>query len=385
MIRTLDARAGIDAVVAALARSPETVAPEVHRTVDSILSAVRARGDAALCDHTARLDGWNPARPGDLALTPADFDGARRSVAADVRAALEYAAGRDAVVVGKPAPAFFATVLAGLSARPENAVMVGDDVESDVGGALRAGLAGVLVRTGKYRPEAVTASGIEPTATVDSIADVPALPDVQEWRLAVVLSTTPTEANIGLQPPKDPGTGAVLAARDTGVIPFEQMKWAKWAVGERAGRGIKTPDDVLSVGDVVYVSAVDGPEGHFKLRQLPEIEGALVVMDPHTGRVLAMVGGFSFAQSQFNRATQAYRQPGSSFKPFVYSAALDLNGWTASTTVPWAVATPAIATSKWKTSAAVLFIGSPPRGPTHITDESPCRIHPGRASQARPS
>jgi phospholysine phosphohistidine inorganic pyrophosphate phosphatase len=89
--------------------------------------------------------------------------------------ALEYAAGRDAVVVGKPAPAFFATVLAGLAVRAEDAVMVGDDVESDVGGALRAGLAGVLVRTGKYRADAVAASGVAPTATVDSIADVPAL------------------------------------------------------------------------------------------------------------------------------------------------------------------------------------------------------------------
>lgn len=90
-------------------------------------------------------------------------------------AALEYATGRDAVVVGKPAPAFFATVLTGLAVPAADAVMVGDDVESDVGGALRAGLAGVLVRTGKYRPEAVAASGVEPTATVDSIADVPAL------------------------------------------------------------------------------------------------------------------------------------------------------------------------------------------------------------------
>ena len=90
-------------------------------------------------------------------------------------AALEYATGRDAVVVGKPASAFFATVLAGLEVGPADAVMVGDDVESDVGGALRAGLAGVLVRTGKYRPEAVAASGVEPTATVDSIADVPTL------------------------------------------------------------------------------------------------------------------------------------------------------------------------------------------------------------------
>ena len=73
-------------------------------------------------------------------------------------------------------------------------------------------------------------------------------------------------------------------------------------------------------------------EGQYRLRQLPEVSGAMVAMDPWTGRVLAMVGGFSFDQSQFNRATQAYRQPGSSFKPMVYSAALD-NGYTPSTVV----------------------------------------------------
>jgi HAD superfamily hydrolase (TIGR01458 family) len=89
--------------------------------------------------------------------------------------ALEYASGRDAVVVGKPAPAFFATVLAELGTGPDTTVMVGDDIESDVGGAQRAGLAGVLVRTGKYRADVVSASGIHPSATVDSIADVPAL------------------------------------------------------------------------------------------------------------------------------------------------------------------------------------------------------------------
>ena len=92
-----------------------------------------------------------------------------------VVAALEYASGRDAVVVGKPAPEFFATVLAGVGAAAAAAVMVGDDVESDVGGAQRAGLTGILVRTGKYRADAVAASGIRPFATVDSIADVPPL------------------------------------------------------------------------------------------------------------------------------------------------------------------------------------------------------------------
>jgi HAD superfamily hydrolase (TIGR01458 family) len=90
-------------------------------------------------------------------------------------AALEYASGRDAVVVGKPEPAFFATVLAGVGARADAAIMVGDDVESDVGGAQRAGLTGILVRTGKYRADAVAASGVRPFATVDSIADAPAL------------------------------------------------------------------------------------------------------------------------------------------------------------------------------------------------------------------
>lgn len=90
-------------------------------------------------------------------------------------AALEYATAREAYVVGKPAAGFFAEVLAGLGVAARDAVMVGDDVESDVGGALAAGLAGVLVRTGKYREDAVRASGVEPTATVASIADVPAL------------------------------------------------------------------------------------------------------------------------------------------------------------------------------------------------------------------
>ena len=90
-------------------------------------------------------------------------------------AALEYAARREALVVGKPARAFFTTILDGIPAEPGAAVMVGDDVESDVGGALGAGLAGVLVRTGKYRDDALEASGVEPTAIADSIADVPAL------------------------------------------------------------------------------------------------------------------------------------------------------------------------------------------------------------------
>jgi HAD superfamily hydrolase (TIGR01458 family) len=90
-------------------------------------------------------------------------------------AALEYATAREAYVVGKPARGFFDEVLRDAGSDADAAAMVGDDIETDVGGAVGAGLAGVLVRTGKYRADAVASSGVEPTATVDSIADVPEL------------------------------------------------------------------------------------------------------------------------------------------------------------------------------------------------------------------
>jgi penicillin-binding protein 1A len=162
------------------------------------------------------------------------------------------------------------------------------------------------------------------------LGGIPALSDVVEWRLAVVLSVDGDKAEIGLQPGREP-SGAIAKDRDTGVIPFDQMKWVKRIVGEK--KAIKGADSILSVGDVVYVEKADkGGDDAYQLRQVPEVEGALVVMDPHTGRVLAMVGGFSYSESQFNRATQALRQPGSSFKPLVYAAALD-NGYTPSSVV----------------------------------------------------
>ena len=95
MIRTLDARRlGLDAVVAALARSPEAVSPEIHATVDAIVRAVRARGDAAVLEYTARFDGYAAASVAALAIGDGEFDAARRSVAPDVGAALAYAAER---------------------------------------------------------------------------------------------------------------------------------------------------------------------------------------------------------------------------------------------------------------------------------------------------
>jgi penicillin-binding protein 1A len=169
------------------------------------------------------------------------------------------------------------------------------------------------------------AQKIDPTGDWGAkLAEVKALSDVAPWRLAVVLEADDASARVGLQPGREPG-GALSKERETGTIALEGMKWAK-------ARG-KTPtkvSQVLSPGDVVYVEPLGS--GQFRLRQVPEVSGAIVAMDPQTGRVLAMAGGFSYDQSQFNRATQALRQPGSSFKPLVYAAALD-NGYTPSTVV----------------------------------------------------
>jgi penicillin-binding protein 1A len=168
------------------------------------------------------------------------------------------------------------------------------------------------------------------------LADVKSLSDISPWRMGVVLETSNDSARIGFQPGRELG-GAVAKQRQTGLITLDGVKWAKAASGPARGRTPTAVSQVLSPGDVVYADpliAKDGTavEGQYRLRQLPEVSGAMVVMDPWTGRVLAMVGGFSFDQSQFNRATQAYRQPGSSFKPIVYSSALD-NGYTPSTVV----------------------------------------------------
>ncbi len=155
--------------------------------------------------------------------------------------------------------------------------------------------------------------------------------DVPEWELAVVLAVDPKGASIGIRPETEV-SGELSANRETGSISFENMKWAsRVRIKGEEPRTAKTAEGILKVGDVVYVLQTE-IQGEYRLQQPPLVQGAMVVMDPHTGRVLAMVGGFSFAESQFNRATQAYRQPGSSFKPFVYAAALD-NGYTPSSVV----------------------------------------------------
>ena len=105
----------------------------------------------------------------------------------------------------------------------------------------------------------------------------------------------------------------------SGVIKYENISWIK-----------KEFNEILKVGDIIYVEKIS--DNIFALRQLPLVNGGIVVMDPFTGRVLALSGGFSFKKSEFNRATQALRQPGSAFKPFIYALALE-NNYTPSTLI----------------------------------------------------
>ncbi len=155
--------------------------------------------------------------------------------------------------------------------------------------------------------------------------------DVAPWRLAVVLNVNDQQADIGLQP-KSLQDGKLEPARETGTIPVGLLAWARaYKDGTELGPKISMATDVLSPGDVIYV-APSTEQGKWHLVQMPEVQGALVAMDPHSGRVLSLVGGFSYGQSQFNRAVQAQRQPGSSFKPIVYAAALD-NGYTPSSVI----------------------------------------------------
>ena len=127
-----------------------------------------------------------------------------------------------------------------------------------------------------------------------------------------------------------------------GTVPFAEMTWARPTLKDQTvGNPPRAPRDVVAVGDVIVVEKVTQPAGAnakpyppktYGLRQVPNVEGGVVVMDTQTGRVLALSGGWAYGRSQFNRAVQAARQPGSSFKPFVYLAAMDA-GFTPATIV----------------------------------------------------
>ena len=153
-------------------------------------------------------------------------------------------------------------------------------------------------------------------------AEVPAGAD-DGWVKAVVLQVSPDHA--------------VIETEDgsQGNIPLALLSWARKSLAKQDVGGMpKSVAEVLKEGDIIFaepasektIKSKNLTADAYELRQLPNVEGALIVMDPHTGKVLAVVGGYSFRKSQFNRATQAYRQTGSSFKPFVYLTALE-NGY----------------------------------------------------------
>ncbi|MFN7224526.1 MAG: penicillin-binding protein 1A [Paracoccaceae bacterium] len=206
------------------------------------------------------------------------------------------------------------------------------DLQEEAARALRRGLErydrgqGVWRGTGKSLPESTLTSEAD---WREALAEVEVPRDVEGWYPAVVLSVGDTAARIGIEgQPED---------EDGHFIPADDVTWARKRQADgRLGPKAKRAGDLVSVGDVVLVRAVtDDKTGNFvrwSLRQVPEVQGGFMAMDVVTGRVLAMQGGFSYQDSVFNRATQATRQPGSSFKPFVYAAALD-SGFTPATIV----------------------------------------------------
>ncbi|WBU61374.1 penicillin-binding protein 1A [Paracoccus albus] len=153
--------------------------------------------------------------------------------------------------------------------------------------------------------------------------------DIPGWMPAVVLAVEGGNARIGIEGIEEDADGHWIPAKDA--------QWARPLLedGSLGGRA-QGAGDLVKTGDVVMVRAMtsdsDGSFIRWTLRQVPEIEGGFMAMDVNTGRVIAMQGGFSYQSSVFNRATQAMRQPGSSFKPFVYAAALD-GGYTPATIV----------------------------------------------------
>ena len=238
------------------------------------------------------------------------------------------------------APYFAEEVRRELLARYGDKVLYGSglSVRTSLNGRLQAAADSAL-RAGLVRYERGHGGWRGPVARIDPKGDwqarlakvpVPRVARDVGWQLAMVTRSDSDGAAIGLR------SGA------TGRISFSEMRWARPRRDDgKFGPYPRTAADVVKPGDVVMVEPTQAAKGEavnakivsdYTLCQVPEISGALVAMDPHSGRVLAISGGFSFEISQFDRATQARRQPGSSIKPFVYLTALD-HGFTPSTLV----------------------------------------------------
>ena len=166
----------------------------------------------------------------------------------------------------------------------------------------------------------------------DKLADLSVSRNINlngRWYVAVVLELSKKGARVGIEGVDDIDGGHWIDDTD--------VTWARKLLPDgKLGPKAKSASDLLSVGDVVHLRAItndqDGSFVRWSLRQVSEVQGAFMAMDVNTGRVIAMQGGFDYDTSVYNRATQADRQPGSSFKPFVYASALD-SGYTPATIV----------------------------------------------------
>lgn len=192
--------------------------------------------------------------------------------------------------------------------------------------ALRKGLIAYDQRHGWRGPlNHVILQGSNKDAWLAHLNTIVAPPGIRPWQIAIVIKLTDNSAKIGLK------------SGETGTIPLSELKWARQYITPdknkppseslvpdfAIGPPITSAKEVLSVGDIILVEKVKDKKDIYSLQQIPSVNGALMVMDPHTGRILAMTGGFSFESSQFNRATQALRQSGSAIKPFVYLSAME--------------------------------------------------------------
>lgn len=197
--------------------------------------------------------------------------------------------------------------------------------------ALRDALVRYDVRRGGWRGPVghIGVTGSFRTSWPQALAAVAHPPgQLAEWRTAVVIETSDAEAKVGWLD-RQPGVAAALPR--VLPLPLSSVAWARPNKAGQLGPAPKRITDVVQQGDVVMVEVQPGQAAEGKsparperlvLRQVPQVQGGLVSLDPATGRVLALSGGWSFESSQFNRVTQANRQPGSSFKPFVYLTAL---------------------------------------------------------------
>ncbi|MGK9236000.1 penicillin-binding protein 1A [Inquilinus limosus] len=204
--------------------------------------------------------------------------------------------------------------------------------------ALRGGLRSYDMRHG-WRGPLKKIEGFDDWAGQLAAIERPA--GAGDWQMAVVLDVDAKGASIG------------FSDKSRGVIPFAEMKWARpWRPNQTVGAEPRRPSDVLAKGDVILVEPTGPvPEDkavpqEFGLRQIPDVQGALVALDPNTGRVLAIAGGYDYAMSEFDRGTQAVRQPGSTFKPFVYLTALEA-GYTPATIIDDAPITIDTGTTDW--------------------------------------